>query len=124
MISYIKILYRFHILSEFDNGKRSCRKRLADHNRRRRKSHQVNQENQRSQLENAANPSSDILTSKLHLQCSHTRTEIYISNNFFFATNVTLNHLLDIFMIRLCFCKINKYIYSLIITINFVILFF
>ncbi|KAL9359777.1 hypothetical protein Peur_047900 [Populus x canadensis] len=53
---------RFHILSEFDNGKRSCRKRLADHNRRRRKSHQVNQENQRSQLENAANPSSDILT--------------------------------------------------------------
>ncbi|KAL9396735.1 hypothetical protein Peur_010988 [Populus x canadensis] len=53
---------RFHILSEFDNGKRSCRKRLADHNRRRRKSHQVNQENQRSQLENAANPSSEILT--------------------------------------------------------------
>ncbi|CAM6104347.1 unnamed protein product [Calypogeia fissa] len=28
---------RFHILSEFDEGKRSCRKRLADHNRRRRK---------------------------------------------------------------------------------------
>ncbi|KFK42576.1 squamosa promoter-binding-like protein 8 [Arabis alpina] len=32
---------RFHLLSEFDNGKRSCRKRLADHNRRRRKCHQV-----------------------------------------------------------------------------------
>ncbi|CAH8357673.1 unnamed protein product [Eruca vesicaria subsp. sativa] len=31
---------RFHLLSEFDNGKRSCRKRLADHNRRRRKCHQ------------------------------------------------------------------------------------
>ncbi|KAK4802510.1 hypothetical protein SAY86_000713 [Trapa natans] len=31
---------RFHLLSEFDNGKRSCRKRLADHNRRRRKSQQ------------------------------------------------------------------------------------
>ncbi|XP_047306813.1 squamosa promoter-binding-like protein 8 [Impatiens glandulifera] len=31
---------RFHPLNEFDNGKRSCRKRLADHNRRRRKSHQ------------------------------------------------------------------------------------
>ncbi|XP_031487412.1 squamosa promoter-binding-like protein 10 [Nymphaea colorata] len=29
---------RFHALSEFDEGKRSCRKRLADHNRRRRKS--------------------------------------------------------------------------------------
>ncbi|KAH9301022.1 hypothetical protein KI387_012605, partial [Taxus chinensis] len=28
---------RFHVLSEFDEGKRSCRKRLADHNRRRRK---------------------------------------------------------------------------------------
>ncbi|CAK9274758.1 unnamed protein product [Sphagnum jensenii] len=28
---------RFHFLGEFDNGKRSCRKRLADHNRRRRK---------------------------------------------------------------------------------------
>ncbi|KAJ6729928.1 SQUAMOSA PROMOTER-BINDING-LIKE PROTEIN 8 [Salix viminalis] len=53
---------RFHILSEFDNGKRSCRKRLADHNRRRRKSHQVSQENQKSQLENAANSSSEILT--------------------------------------------------------------
>ncbi|CAA3028688.1 squamosa promoter-binding 8 [Olea europaea subsp. europaea] len=35
---------RFHTLSEFDNGKRSCRKRLADHNRRRRKSQQSNQE--------------------------------------------------------------------------------
>ncbi|KAJ4895095.1 Squamosa promoter-binding-like protein 8 [Raphanus sativus] len=32
---------RFHLLSEFDNGKRSCRKRLADHNRRRRKCHQA-----------------------------------------------------------------------------------
>ncbi|MQM20362.1 hypothetical protein Taro_053380 [Colocasia esculenta] len=28
---------RFHILSEFDEGKRSCRRRLAGHNRRRRK---------------------------------------------------------------------------------------
>ncbi|XP_030513493.1 squamosa promoter-binding-like protein 8 [Rhodamnia argentea] len=37
---------RFHLLGEFDNGKRSCRKRLADHNRRRRKSHQQpNREN-------------------------------------------------------------------------------
>lgn len=29
--------YRFHPLSEFDEGKRSCRRRLAGHNRRRRK---------------------------------------------------------------------------------------
>lgn len=28
---------RFHLLSEFDDGKRSCRKRLAGHNQRRRK---------------------------------------------------------------------------------------
>ncbi|ONK70560.1 uncharacterized protein A4U43_C05F34970 [Asparagus officinalis] len=28
---------RFHVLAEFDESKRSCRKRLADHNRRRRK---------------------------------------------------------------------------------------
>ncbi|KAF8387707.1 hypothetical protein HHK36_026361 [Tetracentron sinense] len=30
---------RFHILQEFDEGKRSCRRRLAGHNRRRRKTH-------------------------------------------------------------------------------------
>ncbi|KAL7603154.1 hypothetical protein Lser_V15G18501 [Lactuca serriola] len=30
---------RFHLLKEFDDGKRSCRKRLADHNERRRKPH-------------------------------------------------------------------------------------
>uniref|UniRef100_A0A5B7B7Z1 Putative squamosa promoter-binding-like protein 8 n=1 Tax=Davidia involucrata TaxID=16924 RepID=A0A5B7B7Z1_DAVIN len=56
---------RFHLLSEFDNGKRSCRKRLADHNRRRRKSQQPNQENphhhHKPQLENAYNSSSENL---------------------------------------------------------------
>lgn len=36
--TYVIFLFRFHVLSEFDQGKRSCRKRLADHNRRRRKS--------------------------------------------------------------------------------------
>lgn len=30
-------LPRFHLLAEFDDGKRSCRKRLAGHNERRRK---------------------------------------------------------------------------------------
>lgn len=33
----MRIVYRFHPLSEFDEGKRSCRRRLAGHNRRRRK---------------------------------------------------------------------------------------
>ncbi|KAL3516923.1 hypothetical protein ACH5RR_023825 [Cinchona calisaya] len=54
---------RFHLLSEFDNGKRSCRKRLADHNRRRRKSQQQQQSNQeqcnnnnKSPNENAKSP--------------------------------------------------------------------
>ncbi|CAH1439327.1 unnamed protein product [Lactuca virosa] len=37
---YCQQCSRFHILEEFDEGKRSCRKRLADHNRRRRKSSQ------------------------------------------------------------------------------------
>ena len=71
MIGYVEFFYRFHLLSEFDNGKRSCRKRLADHNRRRRKSHQINQENQKSHLENAAISSSEILTSKLRFPCSY-----------------------------------------------------
>jgi hypothetical protein len=30
-------VYRFHPLPEFDEGKRSCRRRLEGHNRRRRK---------------------------------------------------------------------------------------
>uniref|UniRef100_A0A175YPT3 SBP-type domain-containing protein n=1 Tax=Daucus carota subsp. sativus TaxID=79200 RepID=A0A175YPT3_DAUCS len=36
---------RFHTLQEFDEGKRSCRRRLAGHNRRRRKTHPENATN-------------------------------------------------------------------------------
>ncbi|XP_071701781.1 squamosa promoter-binding-like protein 1 [Rutidosis leptorrhynchoides] len=36
---------RFHVLEEFDEGKRSCRRRLAGHNRRRRKTHPENPTN-------------------------------------------------------------------------------
>ncbi|KAK1380414.1 squamosa promoter-binding-like protein 1 [Heracleum sosnowskyi] len=36
---------RFHALPEFDEGKRSCRRRLAGHNRRRRKTHPENATN-------------------------------------------------------------------------------
>jgi hypothetical protein len=39
------LLYRFHLLSEFDDGKRSCRKRLAGHNERRRKPQGVHSTN-------------------------------------------------------------------------------
>lgn len=52
---------RFHLLTEFDNGKRSCRKRLADHNRRRRKTQQTDQDN-KLQLQIARNSSSENLT--------------------------------------------------------------
>ncbi|KAE8715240.1 Squamosa promoter-binding-like protein 8 [Hibiscus syriacus] len=53
---------RFHLLSEFDNGKRSCRKRLADHNRRRRKcqqqqQHQPNNKENHVKFENCRNSS-------------------------------------------------------------------
>ena len=37
MISLTCSVFRFHPLSEFDEGKRSCRRRLAGHNKRRRK---------------------------------------------------------------------------------------
>lgn len=30
-------LYRFHLLSDFDEGKRSCRRKLERHNKRRRR---------------------------------------------------------------------------------------
>lgn len=33
------IIGRFHVLQQFDEGKRSCRRRLDGHNRRRRKMH-------------------------------------------------------------------------------------
>ncbi|KAL9364918.1 hypothetical protein Peur_042791 [Populus x canadensis] len=39
---------RFHVLQEFDEGKRSCRRRLAGHNKRRRKTHPENLVNEGS----------------------------------------------------------------------------
>ncbi|XP_054781624.1 squamosa promoter-binding-like protein 8 [Prosopis cineraria] len=53
---------RFHLLSEFDNGKRSCRKRLADHNRRRRKTQQPNQEILKTQIENSRNSTLEVVS--------------------------------------------------------------
>ncbi|WOK99731.1 squamosa promoter-binding protein 1-like [Canna indica] len=38
LINFCFGLCRFHELSEFDDSKRSCRRRLAGHNERRRKS--------------------------------------------------------------------------------------
>ncbi|KAL5723255.1 hypothetical protein ACHQM5_006673 [Ranunculus cassubicifolius] len=41
---------RFHLLAEFDDGKRSCRKRLAGHNERRRKPQVDNQTGRNGKL--------------------------------------------------------------------------
>ncbi|KAH7684387.1 SBP domain-containing protein [Dioscorea alata] len=56
---------RFHPLSEFDEGKRSCRRRLAGHNRRRRKTQPEDSASRLSvaaNLENNGNGSMDILS--------------------------------------------------------------
>lgn len=55
---------RFHPLSEFDEGKRSCRRRLAGHNRRRRKTQPTDVASQLllpGNQENAANRTQDIV---------------------------------------------------------------
>lgn len=54
---------RFHPLSEFDEGKRSCRRRLAGHNRRRRKTQpdDVTSKLPPSNRENVSNGDMDIV---------------------------------------------------------------
>ncbi|KAL6124473.1 hypothetical protein ACLB2K_076985 [Fragaria x ananassa] len=71
----------FHLLAEFDNGKRSCRKRLADHNRRRRKSQQPSQENRSSQprSETARNSSSDNVTKSLGESAGHSSSAVTVA---------------------------------------------
>ncbi|KAJ8503916.1 hypothetical protein OPV22_004802 [Ensete ventricosum] len=56
---------RFHLLEEFDEGKRSCRRRLAGHNRRRRKTHPDDNVNGSSSLDERA--SSYLLISLLRI---------------------------------------------------------
>ncbi|KAK4478361.1 hypothetical protein RD792_017651 [Penstemon davidsonii] len=48
---------RFHVLQEFDEGKRSCRRRLAGHNKRRRKTHPENEINAANMNDERANSS-------------------------------------------------------------------
>ncbi|KAM7487516.1 hypothetical protein LguiB_025000 [Lonicera macranthoides] len=52
---------RFHLLAEFDDGKRSCRKRLAGHNERRRKPHMVTWYGKSHRLLNHSQGSSNFL---------------------------------------------------------------
>ncbi|ONI22528.1 hypothetical protein PRUPE_2G134900 [Prunus persica] len=74
---------RFHLLPEFDNGKRSCRRRLADHNRRRRKTQQTNQENHNSQVqqlvENARNSSSDNVARSPPESAAHSASSVTVA---------------------------------------------
>ena len=67
------IMGRFHVLQEFDEGKRSCRRRLAGHNKRRRKTHLENLVNEGSLNDEKAN--SYLLISLLrilsNLHCKH-----------------------------------------------------
>ncbi|GAB4844312.1 Squamosa promoter-binding-like protein 8 [Ancistrocladus abbreviatus] len=71
---------RFHLLTEFDNGKRSCRKRLADHNRRRRKSNQsISQDARSSQLEYAPNATSDNLPKSRTDSGAHSSSSVTVA---------------------------------------------
>jgi len=67
------LMGRFHVLQEFDEGKRSCRRRLAGHNKRRRKTHPENLVNEGSL--NDEKGSSYLLISLLrilsNLHCKH-----------------------------------------------------
>ncbi|GFP83086.1 squamosa promoter-binding-like protein 12 [Phtheirospermum japonicum] len=56
---------RFHVLKEFDEGKRSCRRRLAGHNKRRRKMHPENVVNTATQ--NGEHGSNYLLISLLRI---------------------------------------------------------
>jgi hypothetical protein len=53
------LVVRFHLLSEFDEGKRSCRRRLDGHNRRRRKTQPDAITSQVVALENRDNTSNN-----------------------------------------------------------------
>lgn len=63
--NFIIPMGRFHVLQEFDEGKRSCRRRLAGHNRRRRKTHPENAVN--GVLLNDERSSSYLLVSLLRI---------------------------------------------------------
>ncbi|XP_010534410.1 PREDICTED: squamosa promoter-binding-like protein 14 isoform X2 [Tarenaya hassleriana] len=72
---------RFHLLSEFDEGKRSCRRRLAGHNRRRRKTQPEeirtravvpgNRDNNSN-----PNPNMDLVALLTALACAQGRNEV------------------------------------------------
>ncbi|XP_010537252.1 PREDICTED: squamosa promoter-binding-like protein 14 [Tarenaya hassleriana] len=70
---------RFHLLSEFDEGKRSCRRRLAGHNRRRRKT-QPEEITSRvvvpGNRDPNSNPNTDLVALLTALACAQGRNEV------------------------------------------------
>ncbi|KAL1219766.1 Squamosa promoter-binding-like protein 14 [Cardamine amara subsp. amara] len=71
---------RFHLLSEFDEGKRSCRRRLAGHNRRRRKTNQPEEIATGVVVpgkgENTSNANMDLMALLTALACAQGKNEV------------------------------------------------
>uniref|UniRef100_A0A1J3DXJ6 Squamosa promoter-binding-like protein 14 n=1 Tax=Noccaea caerulescens TaxID=107243 RepID=A0A1J3DXJ6_NOCCA len=72
---------RFHLLSEFDEGKRSCRRRLAGHNRRRRKTTQPEEIASGVVVpgnggDNASNTNMDLMALLTALACAQGKNEV------------------------------------------------
>ncbi|CAA7040046.1 unnamed protein product [Microthlaspi erraticum] len=72
---------RFHLLSEFDEGKRSCRRRLAGHNKRRRKTTQPEEIASGVVVpgnggDNASNANMDLMALLTALACAQGKKEV------------------------------------------------
>ncbi|EOA36745.1 hypothetical protein CARUB_v10012577mg [Capsella rubella] len=67
---------RFHLLSEFDEGKRSCRRRLAGHNRRRRKTTQQEEVVVPGNRDNSSNANMDLMALLTALACAQGKNEV------------------------------------------------
>ncbi|ESQ34695.1 hypothetical protein EUTSA_v10006656mg [Eutrema salsugineum] len=71
---------RFHLLSEFDEGKRSCRRRLAGHNRRRRKTTQPEEiasgVGVPGNSDNTSIPNMDLMALLTTLACAQGKNEV------------------------------------------------
>lgn len=71
---------RFHLLAEFDDGKRSCRKRLAGHNERRRKPH-LDGQNGRTSKHHLSYNGSRFLGASLPMRSSFMGSNIFQSSS-------------------------------------------
>ncbi|CAH8347033.1 unnamed protein product [Eruca vesicaria subsp. sativa] len=67
---------RFHLLSEFDEGKRSCRRRLAGHNQRRRKTTQPEEVVVPGNRDSTSNANMDLMALLTALACAQGKNEV------------------------------------------------